>query len=327
MHTYQFNSALKFIRDDIKGNLMIDKEFVFDKKKDKLPFENLAKWMLTPNPQRSEKKSDRFTPAVVKNSTFIENENDKIVWLGHSSFYVQLNGKRILTDPVFYDLTPFLKRKHTLPCDITTFRSIDYILLSHGHRDHFDDATLRKLAKQNPNCTVLCPLGFDKMLRKLGFKYIQEAAWWQQYDISELDIIFLPAKHWNRRFITDYNITLWGSFAIKSSTQSVYFAGDTGYDKHFNEINKHFPAFDICLMPVGAYKPKFVMEWAHTSPEESVQGFHELNGKTFIPMHYGTFDLSDEPASEPKRLLEAMEKEKTINGTLKVLHVGEEFLI
>ncbi|HUM51283.1 MAG TPA: MBL fold metallo-hydrolase [Chitinophagales bacterium] len=327
MKTYQFNADLKFIRNDIKGNLVIDNEFVFDVKKDKLPFQNLAKWMLTPNPQRAEKKLDTFTPTVISNSSFIENLTDKIVWVGHSSFYMQLNNKHILTDPVFYDLKPFLKRKHALPCPISTFTNIDYILLSHGHRDHLDEATLKKLAKQNPTCEVLCPLGFDNMLRKLGFTNIQEAAWWQQYKIEDLEVTFLPAKHWNRRFITDYNTTLWGSFAIQTTTKNIYFAGDTGYDKHFTEINNHFPTFDICMMPVGAYKPKFVMEWAHTSPEESVRAFHELKGKTFIPMHYGTFDLSDEPASEPAKILQQLEKENAINGTLKVLHVGEEFLI
>ena len=327
MQTFQFNADLKFIRNDIKGNLVIDNEFVFNVKKDKLPFQNLTKWILTPNPQRAEKKRDTFTPTVIRNTTLIEDINDKIVWLGHSSFYLQLNNKHILTDPVFYNLTPFLKRKHALPCSVSTFTNIDYILLSHGHRDHLDEPTLKKLAKQNPNCEVLCPLGFDKMLRKLGFSKIQEAAWWQQYNVEDLDVTFLPAKHWNRRFITDYNTTLWGSFAIKTSAKTIYFAGDTGYDKHFTEINNHFPEFDVCLMPVGAYKPKFVMEWAHTSPEESVQGFHELKGKTFIPMHYGTFDLSDEPASEPPKILKQLETENIINGTLKVLHVGEEFLL
>lgn len=318
---------MPFIRNDIHGNLCIDDEFVFDKKKDKLPFENLFKWIISANPQRKEKKTDTFKPEVIYSAEFLKTKEDEIVWLGHSSFYIQLNGINILTDPVFYDLTPFLRRRHALPCNIHQFKNIDYILLSHGHRDHFDEPTLKKLAKQNPDCEVLCPLGFEKMLQKLGFKKIQEAAWWQQYNIDGLDIVFLPAKHWNRRLITDYNTTLWGSFSIRTKDKSIYFAGDTGYDKHFKEINNHFNGFDVCLMPVGAYKPKFVMEWAHTTPEESVQGFHELNGKTFIPMHYGTFDLSDEPASEPKKILQKLEKEKLINGILKVLNAGEVFFI
>jgi L-ascorbate metabolism protein UlaG (beta-lactamase superfamily) len=320
----KYNHRLSFIRKDIKGNLCLDNEFVFDKKKDKLPFENLFKWITSANPQRSEKKKDTFKPEVIYNQDFLKTQRDKIVWLGHSSFYIQLNNKNILTDPVFYDLTPLLRRKHDLPCPVADFKNIDYILLSHGHRDHLDIPTLKKLARQNPDCEILCPLGFNKMLKKIGFKNIQEAAWWQQYNIEHLDIVFLPAKHWNRRFITDYNTTLWGSFAIQSASKSIYFAGDTGYDKHFAEINNHFPEFDVCLMPVGAYKPKFVMEWAHTSPEESVKGFHELKGKKFIPMHYGTFDLSDEPASEPVKILHELKSKNKLNGEIAIIKVGEE---
>ena len=321
------NPKLRFIRDDIEGNLCIDGEFVFEKKKDKLPFENLFKWITSSNPQRNEKKKDKFKPIVIHNTDFLHEKEDCIVWLGHSSFFIHLNGVKILTDPVFYDLTPLLKRRHDLPCTVHHFKNIDYILLSHGHRDHLDISSLKKLIKYNPEIEILCPLGFKKMLKEIGFKKIQEAAWWQQYHVPLLNITFLPAKHWNRRFITDYNTTLWGSFAITTSNKSIYFAGDTGYAHHFKEINHYFAEFDICLMPVGAYKPKFVMEWAHTSPQEAVHGFHQLKGKTFIPMHYGTFDLSDEPASEPVRILKELKHEEKINGKLEILKVGEIFTI
>jgi L-ascorbate metabolism protein UlaG (beta-lactamase superfamily) len=300
---------------------------VYGNKKDKLPMENLIRWMATPNPQRSEKKKDSFTPEVIHDNSFLSSAEDKIVWMGHSSFYIQLNGVKLLTDPVFYDITPFLKRKHPLPCSIGHFKNIDYILLSHGHRDHLDVSTLKKLSQQNPSVSVLCPLRFKKMLQSIGFKHIQEAAWWQRYNVNEIDITFLPAKHWNRRLLTDYNTTLWGSFAIQTKDSSIYFAGDTGTGDHFKEIHKHFPAFNVCLMPVGAYKPKYVMEWAHTSPEDAVDAFNTLHGNTFVPMHYGTFDLSDEPASEPVKILKELKKEKKIKGDLEILKVGEPFIL
>lgn len=323
--TFKYNPQLPFVRDDVKGNLHIDGEYVFHKEKERLPYERLLKWMTTPNPQRKEKKQDLFAPEVIYTNAFLESAQDKIVWLGHSSFYIQLDEVKILTDPVFHDLTPLLRRKHALPCSIHDFKNIDYILLSHGHRDHLDIPTLKKIVRLNPDVEVLCPLGFKRMLQSVGVKRIQEAAWWQQFDTPQLDITFLPAKHWNRRFITDYNKTLWGSFALRYQSKSVYFAGDTGYAHHFKEINSHFPSFDVCLMPIGAYKPKFIMEWAHTSPEEAIQAFHELNGKTFIPMHYGTFDLSDEPASEPKNIIHEFKQQNKLNGELAILKVGEEF--
>lgn len=211
----KYNPELSFIRDDIKGNLFIDGQFAFGKQKDKLPYETLFRWMLTPNPQRAEKRRDTFSPEVIQNCKFLQSENNSspsnntIVWLGHSSFYIRMNGISILTAPVLYDLTPLLRRRHALPCAPHHFKNIDYILLSHGHRDHLDIPSLKTLQKQNPSVEILCPLGFKKMLTAIGFKKNQEAAWWQQYKVKELQITFLPAKHWNRRFIADYNTTLW----------------------------------------------------------------------------------------------------------------------
>lgn len=323
---YRYNPRLPFIREDIRGNAVFDGEFVFDSLKERLPFERLARWMMTPNPQRREKRMDNYIPALISNTTFVEDPADKIVWLGHSCFYICLNGKRLLTDPVFNNLAPVrMHRRHGLPCPVGQLKGIDHILLSHGHRDHLDIPSLRELLRHNPETEVLCPLGFRDMLQRTGFTRVQEAAWWQRYDTPGITIDLLPAKHWNRRHLFDFNTTLWGSFALEANGVRIYFAGDTGYDRHFSEIGKYYQGFDACLMPVGAYKPQYIMQWAHTSPEEAVQGFHELGGKTFIPMHYGTYDLSDEPAGEPIRILEKMELSGHIPGDLKILAVGEVY--
>lgn len=323
---YRYNPRLPFLREGERGNLVIDNEFVFGDTRERLPFERLARWMMTPNPQRREKREDRFLPNVIVHDNFIDDPADKIVWLGHSSFYICLNGKRLLTDPVFYNLAPVrMHRKHGLPCPIERLQRIDYILLSHGHRDHLDIPSLRALLQVNPQAEILCPLGFQGMLQRIGYRRIQEAAWWQRYDTPGITIDFLPAKHWNRRHLFDFNTTLWGSFAIEADNIRLYFAGDTGYDTHFKTIGGHYPGFDVCLMPVGAYKPQYIMQWAHTSPQEAIQGFRELGGKTFIPMHYGTYDLSDEPAGEPVRILQQEEVSGNFPGELKLLSVGEVY--
>jgi len=325
---YRFNQSLAFVCPS-KGNLTINGQFVQHDRIEPIPRDKLLKWMLSPNPQRHEKKADHWRPDVVSGNGFLADQEDKIVWLGHASFFIKVGRYKILTDPVFYDLAPVLRRRHKLPCSPSDFKSIDYILLSHGHRDHFDIPSLKLLARQNPTCTVLCPLGFDDMLRKIGFIHIQEAAWWQQYQTPEdLKIVFLPAKHWNRRFLWDYNTTLWGSQWIEGSEKTIYFAGDTAMDQHFEQIRASMGAPDVCLMPVGAYLPRFVMEWAHMAPWEAVEAFNLLQGKTFIPMHYGTFDLSDEPASEPYKLLKSYEAAGHFQpGVLHLPKVGETLLI
>ncbi len=325
---FRYNPQLAFIRNDIKGNLVLDGEFVFKDKKDKLPYQQLIKWMTTRNPQYHEKKSDKFVPQVIHNTAFNHTAEDKLVWLGHSTFYIQLDGLRIITDPVFHSPSPFgLKRKHKLPCAVKQLNNIDCVVLSHGHRDHLDITSLKEIVQHNPDLSVLCPMGFTKLLSSCGFKTIVEMAWWQTFSMKNIRFVFLPAKHWNRRFLYDYNKELWGSFGIFSPEKSIYFAGDTGYDKHFKEIQNYISELDYCLMPIGAYKPKYVMEWAHTSPDEAVQACNELQGKHFIPMHYGTFDLSEEPASEPLHLLKKSKASNHLKAALHVLNVGEDFII
>jgi len=326
--TYKYNPDLDFIKENIKGNLFLNGQFVFNKEIERVPYERFWKWMLGRNPQLKQKKADKWHPKVILDDTFIQDNQDKIVWLGHSSFYMQLCGVKILTDPIFYHVLPVrIRRRHELPCRISTFKNIDLILLSHGHRDHLDIPSLKQILKLNPDVKVFCPLGFVKMLQKLGFKEVQEAAWWQRYHFPDLQIDFLPAKHWNRRHLLDFNKTLWGSFSIQYNNKKIYFAGDTAYSNHFKEIQNHYNYFDIALMPIGAYKPKFIMDWAHISPEEAVQASNDMNVKHFIPMHYGTFDLSDEPASEPIQEIMKLKEKDNLKAILHSLNVGECYLV
>lgn len=324
---YLSNKNLPFVKES-PGNLFIRGQFVQGIRPEPLPRSKLFKWLLTPNPKRIEKKIDQWKPEVKFNTEFLHAAEDQLVWLGHASFYIRLGKYQILTDPVFGDLAPFMRRRHPMPCSPSAFTNIDYIILSHGHRDHLDIPSLKILVRNNPQCTVLCPLGFEDMLRDIGFLYIQEAAWYQQYQTPEdLKIVFLPAKHWNRRFLWDYNTTLWGSHWIETRKTSIYFAGDTAMNSHFADIRSIMGSPDICLMPVGAYLPRFVMEWAHMAPWEAVDALHILGSTYFIPMHFGTFDLADEPASEPVKLLQQYIQEgKMRRDQLWLPAVGENAL-
>ncbi|GAB3820526.1 hypothetical protein GCM10028895_20930 [Pontibacter rugosus] len=141
-----------------------------------------------------------------------------------------------------------------------------------------------------------------------------------------MEVYFMPASHWHRRGVLDMNKVLWGSFVIKTPTLTLYFAGDTAIAPHFEEIEELFGPMDVCIMPIGAYKPAFLMQKSHMNPHEAIKAYNLLRGGMFIPMHYGTFDLSDEPASEPVRLLEQVAATGVLQG-LRIPAIGEPVLL
>ncbi len=322
---FKYNHQLPILKNDWRGNIMINKKFYNDAIPVKSPIKDVIKWKLSSNPQKKEKERDKFQLSItpIKN---INKEINQIIWLGHASFLIILNKKAILTDPCFYDI-PTAKRLVDLPLKIEQLKQIDYLLISHDHRDHFDVKSVQQIVNINPNLEILTPLNFKQLLLKNNIKttHLQEAGWYQQYKTDKsLEIIFLPTKHWGRRGIFDYNKVLWGSFLIKSNEKTIFFSGDTAYSLIFKSINKDFGNFDICLLPIGAYSPSFIMSQSHATPQEAYQIFNDLKGKLFIPMHYGTYDLSDEPLGEPLKLLDACFENKT---KLKKLNVGESYII
>lgn len=316
---YIINKELHTIKPDWKGNLMIDGEFVnFDKKDVQINPFGIFKWkVLSTNPQEEEKKADTFKLELIEGDDWINSNEDMIVWLGHASFFIRLGGTTLITDPIFYDMS-LIKRQIGIPCDIEKIKGIDYILLSHGHRDHFDKKTLKKLIDVNPDIEVLLPFNNASFFEKNDVKF-QEAAWYQKYEMKNgAEVFLMPAKHWNRRGLLDFNKTLWGSFVLRYKGKTIYFAGDTSMGDHFQDIANAFPEIDYCLFPIGAYKPENIMKDAHLSPWEAYEAFKIMNGKTFIPMHFGTYDLADEPLGEPQGVIEGFNDDK-----IRILKVGE----
>lgn len=323
MITYAKNPNLKIVKEAWEGNRMIDGEFANGGKKDKqiVPLD-ILKWKLSKNPQQEEKKNDSFKLKVVYNSEFTNSNEDMILWLGHATFFIRLNGIAFITDPILSNL-PFMKRLSELPCKVSDLKNVDFMLLSHGHRDHFDKKSVKQLFRNNPNIEALIPLKLGRFFKENNIPF-QEAAWYQKYKTEKnVEVFFMPAKHWNRRGLLDFNKTLWGSFVVRVGDKSVFFAGDTSYGEHFKEIGKIFPNLDYCLMPIGAYKPEYLMKQSHLSPNEALQAFRDLGGKTFVPMHYATFDLANEPLGEPLRIIETARP----NHNIRILNIGEELLL
>lgn len=175
----------------------------------------------------------------------------------HSSFIITLNEVTFITDPSFFDL-PAVKREVPIPCDVNILNSIDYLLISHDHRDHFDKKSVNILVKNNPKINaLLLPLNASHLFDtdKLSSVSKQEAGWYQEYNISSnVRVIFLPARHWGRRGLFDFNKTLWGSFLIIYESKKIFFGGDTAYDDEmFKSIHAEFGNIDICLLPIGAF--------------------------------------------------------------------------
>ena len=201
------------------------------------------------------------------------------------------------------------------------------LLLSHGHRDHLDEKSVKLLAGQNPQMRALSSLRMGPLLRGMAPGLpVQEAGWWQQYDLGPahpLEIYYLPAAHWHRRGLTDTNEVLWGSFLIRAAGRLIYFMADTAFADHFEQIEKQFGPLDIVLLPIGAYKPSFMMQKSHVNPHEAARAANVLRAGHVVPMHHGTFDLSDEPASEALRQLTEIAAGGMLRGELHAPAVGE----
>jgi L-ascorbate metabolism protein UlaG (beta-lactamase superfamily) len=251
-----------------------------------------------------------------------QSEELAITWIGHSTFLIQASGINILTDPLFGSL-PFFQRQLKPGIELAQIPSIDFVLISHNHRDHMDEAALTFL-KEHPRCTFLVPLGDGEWFRKRGFKQVREYTWWEQDRINALEITFLPAQHWSQRGLLDYNTSLWGSWMLKIGGNTIYFAGDTAYHLHFSAIAKEFPSITHAIMPIGPCEPRKWMHKTHMNAEESVQAFIDLQAHYFVPMHWGTFNFGTDQYQEPyERLLSAWNKEKFPFERLITLRVGQ----
>lgn len=235
-----------------------------------------------------------------------------LTWIGHATFLIQVGGLNLLTDPIWSDrATPLRlvgpKRRIKPAVRFEDLPPIDLVLQSHDHYDHLDDLTVCRLEATNPGAHWIVPLGLTPFLRRRGVHEITELDWWQETTVGPLTIGCTPAQHFSGRTPWTRNRTLWCGWSIRTASRRVFFAGDTGYHPVFADIAVRFGPFDVALLPIGAYDPRWFMKPVHMDPEEAVQAVRDLAGiggggggaPRFIPMHWGTFKLTDEPLDEP----------------------------
>ncbi|MBN8545182.1 MAG: MBL fold metallo-hydrolase [Ignavibacteria bacterium] len=269
-------------------------------------FNSFFLWQAWGNPEAEAKKKDTFRMKTVDATQFLKSKEEGVVLVGHASFLIRIGGKTILTDPVLTAPTAFHIRYSPLPFKTEDLRGIDYIFLSHDHRDHMDEESLKLIYKQNPDVTILTGLRTTPLLLEWlpGVK-VMEAGWYQEYSLGlkDLSVIFLPSRHWSQRGPFDRNLRLWGAYLIKSGETKIYFGGDSGYGSHFKEVGELFGEVDIAMIGIGAYKPRWFMHPNHTSPLQALRGAREMKTRNLIPMHYGTFAMGDEPIGDPQRTI------------------------
>ena len=261
------------------------------------------------------------------------NEHEcRVTWLGHSSFLMQIGGLNLLLDPVLSErASPFANvgpaRFVAAPLRVDQLPPIDAVLLSHDHYDHLDERTVIALTEQfGGDVKWITPLAYREWFEKRGVHALVELDWWQSAQLGDIEITATPAQHWTRRGWSSFE-RLWCSFMIRAPHFSAFFCGDSGYCPAFREIGERFGACDIALLPIGAYEPRWFMKTAHMNPEEAVQTFVDLKATTFVPMHWGTFRLTDEDMLEPpKRLRAAWTAAGLPPGRLAILQHGETLI-
>lgn len=248
---------------------------------------------------------------------------DYAIWLGHATVWLNLGGTTLAIDPVLENI-PFYRRYTPLPLPKEKLHT-DLILLTHAHYDHYDRKSVEFLLRQNPHTIIVAPEGFWRYMKgKIPRERCFELHWWESLMISGLFITLVPAKHWSKRTLWDTNKALWGGYVIQEGDKTLYHSGDSAYGEHFKEIGERFDITEAFL-PIGAYRPENIMRHNHLDPSEAVQAGIDCHAQTLIPIHYGTFRLSDEPMEEPLQWFNKQCANSSLPFLPKVLEIGEVY--
>jgi L-ascorbate metabolism protein UlaG (beta-lactamase superfamily) len=280
------------------------KEFLFGDKKRRLPVDEI--------------------PSVKTNLLTLDINKDVLVWFGHSSYFMQVDGKRILVDPVLSGYASPLSFttkafKGSNIYSVDDIPTIDYLFISHDHWDHLDYETVKKLQQKIKK--IICALGVGQHLERWGFNsdIIIEKDWNEQIILGDGFIVnTTPARHFSGRGVKR-NQALWTSYVLQTPTMKIFIGGDSGYDKHFAEIGKTFGPFDLAILENGQYNKSW--KYIHMMPEEVLQVAKELNAERLFPVHSSKFALANHDWDAPLSTITTLNK--TANIPLITPMIGE----
>ena len=261
----------------------------------------------------------------------------RATWIGHATVLVQYQGINFLTDPHLTDYAApfdFWAKRFTPPAlSFAEMPGIDFVVISHNHYDHLDSRTVDMFGD---SVTWLVPLGLKAWFLERGIatEKVIELDWWEPHQFSKkgsltVKITFTPSVHWSKRTPWDTNKSLWGSWAVQIGNFKSWFAGDTAYDeKLFKEIGDKLGPFQLAMIPIGAYGPRYFMLNQHLDPAQAVLVHQEIRSQKSIPIHWGTFQLTHEPFLEPPELLaDAMKKTGLPDDEFRAMKIGETIQI
>ncbi|MBX2949819.1 MAG: MBL fold metallo-hydrolase [Crocinitomicaceae bacterium] len=264
-------------------------------------------------------------PHIVTDLKNLDSAENVLVWFGHSSYFIQADGRRFLIDPVFSgNASPVPGSVKAFPgaddYKVEDLPDIDVLLISHDHWDHLDYPTIQQL--KNKIGSVICALGVARHFEYWGWKQdkLIEKNWYEHVDLGAgFSVTLTPARHFSGRLFKR-NASLWTSFALKTPTKKLFLGGDSGYSPHFKAVGEQFGPFDLAVLECGQYNSQW--PYIHSFPEDLLIEATDLNTRHFMPVHHSKFKLSNHPWYEPlQRVTNAAEKE---NKSVTTPKIGEK---